>query len=609
MRVARERMLCIVTPGWPEGELAPDDPRRAALFALFEDMGVIHFASLALLPPRPGEPEGTPPSLLLELVVDEGLRPEDLLQRLAFHPSQALLDLHAASLPTLGTPGERRVALQALLRRGLSVAEGAFTGPRDLSVAQVRAHRELALAMREQAATVDPAVRQDRTRFAAALAQWARQAPQFEAIATPAPASFWRASRSIAKLRALAMPLVAAALALVLMRVLARFVIACLPPPVVPGSGPLAALKAAAVTAATALDSTARWLLEVGARGLIALLLVLVGYLLLFVVCSALLPAWRRWHQALDRTLASPGDSHAARTSSLFGWLLLPWMLLLALGVACGAAGFERLGRLPWIGPALLAHAVLVGLVVVLLVVGLARRELALLGIDDGRGDGILARWRAGFRRSRHATVPQAQQVHERIERCEADVVAGTAHMISLTEVRSPRGWSAWCMRRFLHLLSCAAHVFFTEGRLGDLRGIQYGHWHLIDGGRRFLFFSNYDGNFAGYLDDFIKGASTGTTLAWRWTELLPRPGALPGHPAVNEHRAFPPTRLLSYRGVKCEQAFKAYARASMLPHVLRYDACGLSGQQKIDERRLRDALFGERHDAHDDLLMRMLER
>src|SRR5262249_10888765 len=120
-------------------------------------------------------------------------------------------------------------------------------------------------------------------------------------------------------------------------------------------------------------------------------------------------------------------------------------------------------------------------------------------------------------------TVDLAQQVHPSIEACEAELVRGSAHMISLTDMRRPAPWSPWWTRLFLRLVTLLGYVIFTEGRLGGAPGIHFGHWHIIDNGRRFLFCSNYDGNFGGYLDDFINGASTGTTLFWRWTKLKPR--------------------------------------------------------------------------------------
>lgn len=600
---ARERMLCIVTPGWPGGDLSVGDARLAALYGLCESLGVIHFAAVALLPPRPDEPAGTLPSLMLELVADEGLRPDDLLQRLAFHPSGSLWDLYGAWWPAAqpASVGARNEALLALLRRGLSVADGAFVGPRDLSVAQVRAHRRLTEAVRAQAAHIDAATRSKRESLALALARWAFVQPAFEPIATTTPQSWWRKASGLQKLRMLGTRILLAALALWLLRELARCLQAVLPSP--DGPSPWPGLAMLLRRTAETIDAIASALPLFGGRVLLFLLAFGLVYLLLFALLPGLWCGWRRWLDDVDRWLDSPGESVAAQACRGFGLLLLPWLPVVVLRLLVGKQRwFEVIGHpaVQWVLAVDLALLVALGL---LLAIGLARPASA---SKSGPG---LAAFRAAFTRTSHAPVPGAQQVHPAVEDSDARLVAGTALLISLTEMRWPRPWSAACTRFFLRVVTWAGHVFFTEGRLGDVRGIQFGHWHIIDGGRRYLFCSNYDGNFGGYLDDFIKHAASGTTLFWRWTQLLPRAAAQPGHPAVLAARRFPPTRLLAYRGVKCEQHFKTYARDSMLPQLFRYDACGLTGQQKIDDRRLRDALFGARHDANDEVLMRALER
>jgi hypothetical protein len=204
--------------------------------------------------------------------------------------------------------------------------------------------------------------------------------------------------------------------------------------------------------------------------------------------------------------------------------------------------------------------------------------------------------------------VDRAQQVHPSIDRCEAELARGTAHIISLTDMRSPSWWSVWWTRLSLRFITLLGYVLFTEGRLGQAPGIHFGHWHIIDNGRRYLFCSSYDGNFGGYLDDFINGASVGTTLFWRWTKLKPRTPAATGEPGVGKLRHFPPSRFLVFRGVKCELRFKSYARDSMLPHLYRFDACNLTVDQIVRGTALRNALFGERNEVNDDQIMRAIE-
>ena len=59
---------------------------------------------------------------------------------------------------------------------------------------------------------------------------------------------------------------------------------------------------------------------------------------------------------------------------------------------------------------------------------------------------------------------------------------------------------------------------------------------------------------------------------------------------------------------MKCELKFKSYARDSMLPHVYRFEARKATLDQIDLATALRDALFGERNDKNDDLIMRAIE-
>jgi hypothetical protein len=144
---------------------------------------------------------------------------------------------------------------------------------------------------------------------------------------------------------------------------------------------------------------------------------------------------------------------------------------------------------------------------------------------------------------------------------------------------------------------------------LGYASGIHFAHWYLVDGGRRLLFLSNYDGDFSGYLDEFIRGAAEGVNLIWQGSRLLPRGAAGPGHPAVSHPRAFPTVRRFVLHGCHHEQWFKAYVRDSMLPHVFRFEAYDHSLQNILAARRLRNARVGQRTAIKDDVMLRSLER
>jgi hypothetical protein len=113
-----------------------------------------------------------------------------------------------------------------------------------------------------------------------------------------------------------------------------------------------------------------------------------------------------------------------------------------------------------------------------------------------------------------------------------------------------------------------------TNGSLSNIPSIHYAHWALLDGGRRLLFLSNFDGSWESYLDDFIDKASKGLTGIWTNTV------------------GFPRTRLLIYRGATDGVAFKAFARSQQTPTAVWYSAYPDLTVQRIDSQStLREGL------------------
>jgi hypothetical protein len=86
------------------------------------------------------------------------------------------------------------------------------------------------------------------------------------------------------------------------------------------------------------------------------------------------------------------------------------------------------------------------------------------------------------------------------------------------------------------------------------------------------------------------------------------RDPAAPGHPEVTQPREYPETWWLALGGCHQEQAFKAYARASMIPHLFLYRSCALSNQDIERIRLLREALAGPRTPQNDELVVRTLQ-
>lgn len=596
-RIVRQQMICVIAPAWP-GAASLSQSQKNSLEALFRDVGVVHFSSMALLPAM-ADATNHLPSLMLELCVEEGISPHDLLYRLVHHPGDAMWSLYQAYWshpPALRS--ERNQKLLGKLIGWHHVADGGFVGTRDRTVRQINQEKRLLEQTREQAHRLKPQY-DDRASLARALSQWANSDPAVECAKQPAPRSFWRGKGAGIGAK-LAYPVLVLALwfgslwlAGALATLLARF------------DAWLFQRSDSAVQDALRIANQASWCLLAGSgRFVLGLIAIICALLVFFALLPALFKSWRRWLASLRRELDRPSDTWSSRLTYVFVGAVT---LLLGTAAAWALLVYtfkpDALFRctIGMLMPASLGWPHLAGAGATLLV-------LIGAGIVFYRLDRWFPDLNERFYHPRRDDVERAQQVHPSIEESEAELVGQTAHMISLTDMRSPNWWSVWWSRTILRIVTLAGRVFYTEGRLGHAPGIHFGHWHIIDGGRRYLFCSNFDGTFGGYLDDFINGASIGTTLAWRWTKLKARKAAAAGQPGVAHPRAFPSSRLVVFRGVKCELKFKSYARDSMLPHLFRFDACNTTIDEANRATNVRDALFGERNDGNDDRIMRAIE-
>ena len=594
VKIVRQQMICIIAPDWRGGvQLSKSD--YYALHRLFLDVGVVHFASIALLPPMAG---AQLPSLMLELVVEEGLRPYDLLSRLVNHPRGALRSLYRGYLSSHASQKASELNRQ-LLERLMSwqhIADGGFVGARDRSVQQIKEEKKLLEQARIEARVLKATHGKDRASFALALARWAFGDSRFEWAAEAAPRSYWREKGASIIAKVVAAVIVLWLALLWLIGFLARSA-ACFDTWLWNRSNPAVQAVFGAVSDASG------WLLGVSCRFVLALIVVSFALWVFFVALPALFAFFRRWLDSLVRELDRPTETWSSLSTYLAVWLVGLPLVLAGLWSVVTYTFWPQYFKdvvAQWIPAGPGWKQLLIGGLAILVLIG--------IGAIFYRFNSLLQKFSAWFYHPHEDDIERAQQVHPSIEESEARLVRGTAHMISLTDMRSPHGWSAWWTCRSLRIVTFLGRVLFTESRLGNAPGIHFGHWHIIDNGRRLLFCSNYDGDFGGYLDDFINGASIGTTLFWRWTKLKPRAPAAPDQPGVAKPRAFPPTRFLVFRGVKCELKFKTYARDSMLPHLYRFDACRLTIDEINRATVLRNALFGERNNGNDDLIMRVIE-
>jgi len=106
-----------------------------------------------------------------------------------------------------------------------------------------------------------------------------------------------------------------------------------------------------------------------------------------------------------------------------------------------------------------------------------------------------------------------------------------------------------------LSVVNYAARHFVLSGRLGRIRTIHFARWVFLDGKKRMVFFSNYDGTVESYMDDFINKTGFGLNAVF---------SAGIGYPRVN---------WLVLDGCDAELKYKNFLRRHTLPSQVWYKA------------------------------------
>ena len=152
-------------------------------------------------------------------------------------------------------------------------------------------------------------------------------------------------------------------------------------------------------------------------------------------------------------------------------------------------------------------------------------------------------------------------------------------HMASLTAVKN--GCFRRALQRGVLVLAEFGARTSTNGTLSNIPSIHFAHWSVIDNGKRLLFFSNFDGSWENYLDDFIDKAATGLTGIWSCTV------------------GFPRTYFLFWGGATDGPRFKAIAKEKQTPTLVWYSAYKNLTVQTINKNtELRAKLNGGMSDA-----------
>ncbi len=119
-----------------------------------------------------------------------------------------------------------------------------------------------------------------------------------------------------------------------------------------------------------------------------------------------------------------------------------------------------------------------------------------------------------------------------------------------------------------------AARHLVRPGRLGRIRTIHFARWVLLDGRKRGVFFSNYDGTVESYMDDFINKAGFGLNAIFC--------NAI----------GYPRTNWLVRDGCADEQKYRNFLRRHTLPSLVWYKAYpGLTAIDLERNRRIREGV------------------
>jgi hypothetical protein len=169
-----------------------------------------------------------------------------------------------------------------------------------------------------------------------------------------------------------------------------------------------------------------------------------------------------------------------------------------------------------------------------------------------------------------------------KLERFEDQVVQ---NQISAVGHIKPGWFRGLTVRALLMALSFSVRHVYNSGDLGTVKPlglvgvntIHFAQWIMIDGGRRMLFLSNYDGSLGSYMDDFVN------KVAW-------------GLNAVFSNGAsYPKTDWLFLHGAHDEQGFKAFLQKHQIPTQAWYTAYKQSTALNLTNNAgLRAGLFAD---------------
>ncbi len=136
--------------------------------------------------------------------------------------------------------------------------------------------------------------------------------------------------------------------------------------------------------------------------------------------------------------------------------------------------------------------------------------------------------------------------------------------LVTVSEMK-PGGFRRLALRLVFWSLGEGAARLWAPGFLGPLRNIHFARWMLLPGTGKLVFWSNYDGSWESYLENFVEEAAVGVTGVWSNTE------------------GFPHARWLVNGGAADGDRFRRHARGQQIPTQFWY-----SGYPKYTMARVR---------------------
>jgi hypothetical protein len=126
-------------------------------------------------------------------------------------------------------------------------------------------------------------------------------------------------------------------------------------------------------------------------------------------------------------------------------------------------------------------------------------------------------------------------------------------HLASITTIK-PGVFRYFLMRFVFFVIRVGARFIANRGVLSGIPSIYFARWVIVER-RHVVFLSNFGGSWETYLNDFIDEGHYGLTAVWSNTI------------------GFPRTRGLIFQGATDELGFKVFARNSMVPSYVWYQA------------------------------------